>query len=83
MHELEELHNSMDDIEGLEGLMRSTMRNSGMEATVTPQPTHYQPKHLKRLEVVDDYIRNFLSSHNMTRTLQSFQKEWYESVKGK
>jgi hypothetical protein len=30
------------------------------------------------LEVVDDFIRNFLISNKMHKTLESFQKEWYE-----
>lgn len=36
-----------------------------------------EPKHVTRLEVIDDFIRNFLIKNNMTKTLSSFQKEWY------
>uniref|UniRef100_A0A7S0QW16 Uncharacterized protein n=2 Tax=Pyramimonas obovata TaxID=1411642 RepID=A0A7S0QW16_9CHLO len=32
----------------------------------------------KRPEVVDDFVRNFLLKMNMTRTLESFETEWYE-----
>eukprot|EP00747_Dinoflagellata_sp_TGD_P164162 gnl/TRDRNA2_/TRDRNA2_183706_c0_seq1.p1 gnl/TRDRNA2_/TRDRNA2_183706_c0~~gnl/TRDRNA2_/TRDRNA2_183706_c0_seq1.p1 ORF type:complete len:601 (+),score=136.66 gnl/TRDRNA2_/TRDRNA2_183706_c0_seq1:64-1803(+) len=31
-----------------------------------------------RPQVVDDFIRNFLMKHNMKRSLDSFQTEWYE-----
>jgi len=33
---------------------------------------------LERPELVDDYIRNFLVSHNMHRSLEAFQAEWHE-----
>mgnify|MGYP003691801717 CR=1 FL=1 len=32
-----------------------------------------EPKHVQRLEVVDDFIRNFLIKNNMSKTLSSFQ----------
>lgn len=32
----------------------------------------------KKPEVIDDFIRNFLSSKNLLRTLDTFQNEWYE-----
>ena len=32
----------------------------------------------RRPEVVDDFIRNFLIRYKMTRTLDAFQREWYE-----
>ena len=31
-----------------------------------------------RPEVVDDFIRNFLIRYKMSRTLDAFQREWYE-----
>eukprot|EP00033_Pygsuia_biforma_P002286 GCRY01002531.1.p1 GENE.GCRY01002531.1~~GCRY01002531.1.p1 ORF type:complete len:611 (-),score=174.44 GCRY01002531.1:657-2489(-) len=33
---------------------------------------------VRRAEKVDDYLRNFLIRMNMTKTLNSFQMEWYE-----
>jgi hypothetical protein len=30
--------------------------------------------------VIDDFIRNFLTRNGMKKTLDSFQKEWYEYV---
>ena len=37
-----------------------------------------QPVMTKRPEVVDDFIRNFLNKMNLSRTLDTFQTEWYE-----
>ncbi|OHT12461.1 WD repeat protein [Tritrichomonas foetus] len=37
-----------------------------------------QPSVLRYNEVVDDYVRNFLKKMNMTETLATFQREWYE-----
>lgn len=80
--DLEDLQNSFDDIQQLEGLMRSTLKKTEL-ASHDHSPKNLQPKHVRRLEVVDDYIRNFLNKNNMTKTLSSFQKEWYECVKSK
>lgn len=33
---------------------------------------------VQRLEVVDDFIRNFLIKHQLNRSLEVFQQEWYE-----
>lgn len=53
--------------------MRSTLKKTLTQNNNEPQIKNYQPKHVKRLEVVDDYIRNFLTKHGMTKTLNSFQ----------
>ena len=53
--------------------MRSTLRKSIVPGEVTEEKTNYQPRHIRRLEVVDDFIRNFLSKNNMSKTLNSFQ----------
>jgi sperm-associated antigen 16 protein len=63
--------------------MRSTLRKTQINSNNESQLQNYQPRHVRRLEVVDDYIRNFLTKHGMSKTLNSFQKEWYECVKGK
>lgn len=73
MHDLDDLQNSLEDIEELEGLMRSTLRKTQLQSSNESQVQNYQPKHLRRLEVVDDYIRNFLTRHGMAKTLNSFQ----------
>lgn len=71
--ELEDLQNSLEDIGNLDSLMRSTLRRTITPAEETQEQLNYQPKHLKRLEVVDDFIRNFLTRNNMNKTLDSFQ----------
>ena len=53
--------------------MRSTLRKSVGPVEIDDKPAVYQPKHVRRLEVVDDFIRNFLRKNNMTKTLDSFQ----------
>jgi hypothetical protein len=73
VHDLDELQNSLEDIEELEGLMRSTLRKTQINSNNESQIQNYQPKHVRRLEVVDDYIRNFLTRHGMAKTLNSFQ----------
>jgi len=32
----------------------------------------------ENVEVIDDFIRNFMLKNNMLRTLEIFQSEWYE-----
>ena len=42
------------------------------------------PKVVQRQEMIDDFIRNFFLKRGMTRSLETFQREWYEkSQKGK
>ncbi len=53
--------------------MRSTLKKTLVHNNNDSQIKNYQPKHVKRLEVVDDYIRNFLTKHGMNKTLNSFQ----------
>ena len=53
--------------------MRSTLRKSPAQSRVEDVPANYQPRHLRRLEVVDDFIRNFLTRNSMTKTLSAFQ----------
>ncbi|KAI8809116.1 WD40-repeat-containing domain protein [Cladochytrium replicatum] len=36
------------------------------------------PALTKRAELVDDFIRNYLSSKGLSRSLDAFQNEWYE-----
>ncbi len=43
-----------------------------------------EARELERLELVDDFIRNFFIKHKMQKSLEIFQQEWYELVqKGK
>lgn len=61
--------------------MASTIRKSQVsEKYNKTEQLKPEPKHVQRLEVIDDFIRNFLIKSNMAKTLESFQKEWYEYV---
>lgn len=53
--------------------MRSTLRKSIVPGETMEEKVNYQPRHVRRLEVVDDFIRNFLRKNNMEKTLNSFQ----------
>ena len=74
VHDLDEIADSINDINELEKLMASTLRKSEVIETVKQPKSKPEPKHVKRLEVVDDFIRNFLIENNMVKTLASFQK---------
>jgi hypothetical protein len=41
-----------------------------MKSAIKPDP---KPKVVKRDEVIDDYIRNFLNKFSMSKTLNIFQ----------
>ena len=66
---LEDLQNSLEGIDQLDTLMKSTLRRSQGPYEDEDKPAVYQPKHVRRLEVVDDFIRNFLTRNNMPKTL--------------
>lgn len=53
--------------------MKSTLRKTLNNSQYEEKPQTFQPKHLKRLEVVDDFIRNFLIRNGMNKTLNAFQ----------
>ena len=81
VHELDEITDSINDINELEKLMSSTLRKSQVvEKSQRTEIVKPEARHVKRLEVIDDFIRNFLIRNNLTKTLNSFQKEWYEYV---
>ena len=66
-----------DADEDLETALRSMQQTMQIEGVHEPVET---PKAVvsRRPEVVDDFIRNFLIRYKMTRTLDAFQREWYE-----
>ncbi len=71
---MDDYDDSLNDINELEKLMNSTLKKSNyMDKFQVEKPVKYEPKHIQRLEVVDDYIRNFLLKNGMTKTLDSFQ----------
>ena len=51
--------------------------NETTQSTTKIVPNDKQPSIMKYNEVVDDFVRNFLKSMNMTDTLAAFQHEWY------
>jgi hypothetical protein len=53
--------------------MKSTLKKTLNNSHYEEKPQVYEPKHLKRLEVVDDFIRNFLIRNGMNKTLNAFQ----------
>jgi len=65
-----------DDLESaLESIKRKIKPGHGNE---DPLQGKVHPVVSKRPEVLDDFIRNFLIKMNLTKTLESFQAEWYE-----
>ncbi|KAI8591509.1 WD40-repeat-containing domain protein [Geranomyces variabilis] len=79
---VEEFEDEEED--GEETLERAVRRmNEGRFFGVSVDPivkTEETPvaKLTKRPEVIDDYIRNWLSSKGLVRSLDAFQNEWYE-----
>lgn len=72
-----------EDIDNLDKLMLGSKEDEvkSMEATINKKPV---PSVIQRQELVDDFIRNFFQKHGMNRSLEMFQKEWYDnSQKGK
>ncbi|TPX56828.1 hypothetical protein PhCBS80983_g04236 [Powellomyces hirtus] len=73
-----------EEEDGEETLERAVRRmNEGRFFGVAAEPSvkaEETPvaKLTKRPEVIDDYIRNWLSSKGLVRSLDAFQNEWYE-----
>jgi hypothetical protein len=49
--------------------------------TATGLNTNPVPKTVEREVVIDDFIRNFLTTLQMKKTMNIFQNEWYELQK--
>jgi hypothetical protein len=62
--------------------MASTLRKADSlnKSSKKEEKLRPEPKQIQRLGVIDDFIRNFLTKNGMKKTLDSFQKEWYEYV---
>ena len=58
--------------------LKETKRSGGDYDQALPEAT---PKILERDVVIDDFIRNFLQRFQMKKTMNTFQKEWYELQK--
>ncbi|KAI8825224.1 WD40-repeat-containing domain protein [Fimicolochytrium jonesii] len=70
-----------DDEETLERAVRrlNEGRLFGVATETSPKSEEPPvPKLTKRPEVVDDYVRNWLSSKGLLKSLDAFQNEWYE-----
>ncbi|EAR99424.2 flagellar WD-repeat protein PF20 (macronuclear) [Tetrahymena thermophila SB210] len=81
LSEIDDMKVDDEDINDLDKLVATTRKE-----VIVPPKEDKKPvsKTVKRLEVVDDFIRNFLIKHKMTRSLEVFQQEWYElSQKGR
>ena len=62
-----------DDDENFETLLRSVQAQKDRDA-----PPQVRPDLTRLPEVVDDFVRNFFVKHNLLRTLEMFEVEWYE-----
>ena len=66
-----------EEVEDDEDLESALMRVR-QQAAAEQESRQIQPAVGKRPELIDDFIRNFLLKMKMTKTLDSFQTEWYE-----
>jgi len=67
----DEEQEDLNDIEDLDNLMKATTNK-------TKRVDEHQPKLSENVEVIDDFIRNFLLKNSMSKSLEIFQSEWYE-----
>jgi len=67
----DEEQEDLNDIEDLDNLMKATTNK-------TKRVDEHQPKLSENVEVIDDFIRNFLLKNSMNKSLEIFQSEWYE-----
>ncbi len=82
LDDLDLINESINDMNQLDNLINSTIKKNSTGTLSRLEQTKLQeqkqqvivPKHVQRLEVVDDFIRNFLISNKMHKTLESFQK---------
>ncbi|KRW99930.1 WD40-repeat-containing domain [Pseudocohnilembus persalinus] len=73
---MEQFQAEEDDLNDLNKLIATTKKEEIPQKTI--ELSKPKPSTEKRLEVVDDFIRNFLIKNKMTRSLEIFQQEWYE-----
>lgn len=66
-----------DDDADEEGLA-TTLQHVQVAKCFDPESEISAPSLVDRPEVVEDYVRNFLISSEMNRTITTFQAEWYE-----
>ena len=66
----------VEEDEDLESALMRVRQQAAAEQEARP----IQPTVGTRPELIDDFIRNFLLKMKMTKTLDSFQTEWYEKA---
>ncbi len=70
------------NLDTIRKLAKETKDRETREKEAQSKPTPIVRSELKKgAEVIDDFIRNFLNRHNLHRTLDVFQSEWYEKEK--
>ena len=82
-HKSEKDDEDQQDIENFESLINAVSKVSEIIRPNYFQKTEVEEsrveaKEVQRLEVVDDFLRNFLVKHKMTRTLEVFQVSSFE-----
>jgi len=72
---------NIDDLDDINQL-KITVAEGKQKVAVDEQRVHeknfIEKKSKQELEVIDDFIRNYLIKHKMMKTLQIFQQDWYE-----
>jgi hypothetical protein len=86
LEEISELQSGDVDsnLDNLNDLMQETQKKEEIKLQNVDHDRSFQPGSVQRPELVDDFIRNFFIRHKLSRSLETFQIEWYETAsKGK
>jgi hypothetical protein len=86
LEEISELQSGDIDsnLDNLNDLMQDTQKKEEIKLQNVEHDRSFQPGSVQRPELVDDFIRNFFIRHKLSRSLDTFQIEWYETAsKGK
>lgn len=79
-----ESHTVEENLNDVEKLLDETQKLEAKSVVSQVKDDAPQPKVIQRQEMIDDYIRNFFLKHGLNKSLEAFQREWYEiSQKGK
>ncbi|CAD8213124.1 unnamed protein product [Paramecium octaurelia] len=84
LDDLNDIKHEEDNLNDLDKIINDVKKDDYIPKAQTNERVTKGPGWKDRLEVVDDFIRNFLIKNQMNRSLEVFQQEWYElSQKGK
>ena len=86
LEEVSELESGVIDenLDDITRLMEETKKKEEIKIQQVEVERKPEATLVQRQELVDDFIRNFFIKHNLTRSLETFQIEWYETAsKGK